>query len=76
MAQWTMVLTLEGCHEALLEEVAHMIEDICDIPWYRPWKKRQARRDMNLAYRLMESFKVHADYQDQAYEPLPLSPVA
>lgn len=76
MAQWTMCLTLDASHTALLEEVSHMIEDICGIPWYRPFKKRRAKQDMNLAYRLMEAFGTYAKDQDQAFEPPDLQPVA
>lgn len=70
MAQWTMCLTLEESYQAIMGEVGRMIEDICAVAWWRPFKKRRLVREMNLAWRLMEAFQQHATEQDALHEAL------
>lgn len=70
LLDWATVTALLESHHAIMDEVSHMIEDICEVPRWRPFKKRRLRREMNLAYRLMEAFKTASHENDRPPGPL------
>lgn len=63
LVEFAVEVALREGHMAILEEVSHIIEDICEVPWWRPIKKWRLKQEMNLGWRLMEAFRAQADAQ-------------
>lgn len=59
LVHWGVKVGLDGASEAVLDEVHRLIEDICLCPWWKPFRKRRLRRDVDLSYRLASAFERH-----------------